>query len=124
MGEKKSGIRIQDPEWISQIIFRPGIRDGKIRIRYPGQSSRIRNTEYLYVRTVPLHAEAGAEAPEVERDHLTAGLEKALPPLALVLLAQVNLTTNGETTVWSGDQSECRHLAVYPGSILMETIYS
>ncbi len=41
---------------------------------------------------VPLHAEAGAEAPEVECDHLTAGLEESLPPLALVLLAQVNLT--------------------------------
>jgi hypothetical protein len=77
-------IWIRDPR-----SFRPGIRDGKGRIRDPGQSSRIRNTEYL---NVPLHAESGAEAPEVECDHLTAGLEESLPALALVLLAQVNLT--------------------------------
>jgi hypothetical protein len=64
----------------------------RIRDKHPGSAT-------LSKCTVPLHAEAGAEAPEVERDHLTARLEESLPPLALVLLAQVNLTTNGETTV-------------------------
>jgi hypothetical protein len=76
--------------------FRHWIRDGKIRIRDKHPRSATRS---IFIVPVPLHAEAGAEAPEVERDHLTARLEESLPPLTLVLLAQVNLTTNGETTV-------------------------
>ena len=39
----------------------------------------------------PLHAEAWAEAPQVEGDGLALGLEEAPPSLGLLFLAQVNL---------------------------------